>query len=106
MKSKKIQNLVASVIFLATLFSTTMASASTGDGGKSTNNSTQNILNDMQVKYSEPSAKSSNLKKPFTWKNATVYFELTDRFNNGDTSNDHSYYRRAIRIFFNIRNKS
>jgi alpha-amylase len=27
----------------------------------------------------------------FSWDNATVYFLLTDRFNNGDTSNDHSY---------------
>lgn len=29
----------------------------------------------------------------FTWKNATVYFVLTDRFYNGDTSNDESYHR-------------
>lgn len=30
---------------------------------------------------------------PFTWKNATVYFAVTDRFFNGDTSNDTSYGR-------------
>ncbi|MBD5370769.1 MAG: hypothetical protein HDR80_06430 [Bacteroides sp.] len=29
----------------------------------------------------------------FTWKNANVYFVLTDRFYNGDTSNDESYHR-------------
>lgn len=29
----------------------------------------------------------------FSWDNATVYFLLTDRFKNGDTSNDHSYGR-------------
>lgn len=29
----------------------------------------------------------------FTWDNATVYFAITDRFYNGDTSNDHSYGR-------------
>lgn len=29
----------------------------------------------------------------FTWDNATVYFMLTDRFKNGNTSNDHSYGR-------------
>lgn len=29
----------------------------------------------------------------FDWKNATVYFVLTDRFNNGDPSNDNSYGR-------------
>ncbi|MBQ8795293.1 MAG: alpha-amylase [Clostridia bacterium] len=35
------------------------------------------------------------LKNPsdFTWDNATVYFLLTDRFANGDESNDHSYNR-------------
>ncbi|MBN6045592.1 alpha-amylase [Citrobacter sp. ku-bf4] len=30
---------------------------------------------------------------PFDWHNATVYFVLTDRFENGDTSNDQSYGR-------------
>ena len=29
----------------------------------------------------------------FDWHNATVYFVLTDRFENGDPSNDHSYGR-------------
>jgi alpha-amylase len=30
----------------------------------------------------------------FTWKGATVYFALTDRFNNGTTTNDGSYGRK------------
>jgi alpha-amylase len=30
----------------------------------------------------------SNGKAPFTWDNATVYFMMTDRFYNGDASND------------------
>ncbi len=30
----------------------------------------------------------------FTWKNANVYFVLTDRFYNGDKSNDESYHRK------------
>lgn len=30
----------------------------------------------------------------FSWKNATVYFVITDRFYNGDTSNDKSYHRQ------------
>jgi alpha-amylase len=29
------------------------------------------------------------------WRNATVYFMLTDRFNNGETANDQSYNRTA-----------
>ncbi len=32
----------------------------------------------------------------FTWDNANVYFLLTDRFYNGDTSNDHSYGKRPF----------
>jgi alpha-amylase len=32
--------------------------------------------------------------KPFVWENATVYFLLTDRFNNGNPDNDHAYGRR------------
>lgn len=37
----------------------------------------------------------TKLKNPddFSWDNASVYFLLTDRFNNGKTSNDHSYGR-------------
>lgn len=31
---------------------------------------------------------------PFTWENATIYFMLTDRFLNGDSTNDLSYGRK------------
>lgn len=31
---------------------------------------------------------------PFDWDQASVYFVLTDRFNNGDPSNDHSFGRQ------------
>jgi len=30
---------------------------------------------------------------PFVWENANVYFLLIDRFNNGDTANDHTFTR-------------
>ena len=33
------------------------------------------------------------VKKPFSWEAATVYFLLTDRFQNGNTANDHNYNR-------------
>ncbi|MEW7291384.1 starch-binding protein [Aquimarina sp. 2304DJ70-9] len=36
----------------------------------------------------------SNKDIPFAWENATVYFVLTDRFENGDPSNDFSYGRQ------------
>ncbi len=32
-------------------------------------------------------------KTPFVWGNANVYFLLTDRFNNGDKTNDHTFNR-------------
>lgn len=32
-------------------------------------------------------------KAPFVWGNANVYFLLTDRFNDGDKTNDHTYNR-------------
>jgi alpha-amylase len=42
----------------------------------------------------EPAIKISNQEAPFVWENASVYFMLTDRFFNGDTSNDLSYSRK------------
>ena len=37
--------------------------------------------------------KISNTKTPFVWENANVYFLLTDRFQNGDKSNDNTFNR-------------
>ena len=36
---------------------------------------------------------ANSTEDSFSWDNATVYFLLTDRFKNGNTSNDHSYNR-------------
>ena len=33
-------------------------------------------------------------KTPFVWQNANIYFLLTDRFNNGDPSNDQQFERK------------
>ena len=38
-------------------------------------------------------AQHPNRDLPFSWENATTYFVLTDRFENGKTSNDNSYGR-------------
>lgn len=38
--------------------------------------------------------KNEAVSSAFSWKNATVYFVLTDRFHNGNTANDNSYGRR------------
>ncbi|MFD2563946.1 alpha-amylase family glycosyl hydrolase [Aquimarina rubra] len=42
---------------------------------------------------SKHSYSQSDKNLPFVWENATVYFVLTDRFENGDSSNDISYGR-------------
>ncbi len=34
---------------------------------------------------------SASRKLPFTWNNATIYFMMTDRFYNGDVSNDYKH---------------
>jgi alpha-amylase len=39
-------------------------------------------------------AASQSQGRPFTWENATVYFLLTDRFNNGNPANDLAYGRK------------
>ncbi|MES2760199.1 MAG: alpha-amylase family glycosyl hydrolase [Pseudomonadota bacterium] len=34
-------------------------------------------------------------KQPFSWNNATIYFLMTDRFNNGNPANDQAYGRKS-----------
>ena len=36
---------------------------------------------------------NDNIKTPFVWEGANLYFLLTDRFNNGDMSNDVNFER-------------
>ncbi|MFW5726533.1 MAG: alpha-amylase family glycosyl hydrolase, partial [bacterium] len=36
---------------------------------------------------------SESVEAPFDWRNATIYFLLTDRFNNGETGNDLNFGR-------------
>ena len=44
-------------------------------------------------KKDEITVSQNKVETPFLWENATVYFLLTDRFNNGDTSNDINFNR-------------
>lgn len=39
-------------------------------------------------------AAASSKPAPFSWDNAVIYFMITDRFNNGDKSNDNSFGRQ------------
>ncbi|WP_455792796.1 starch-binding protein [Clostridium butyricum] len=68
MKGKKLRNIISAAIVCASVLTLTPVEASIGKTGNGT-------------------------EKPFSWDNATVYFALTDRFNNGDSSNDYSYGR-------------
>ncbi|MDP4119939.1 MAG: alpha-amylase family glycosyl hydrolase [Bacillota bacterium] len=54
---------------------------------------TQQILTTSTTKAALPTASAAATPSTFSWSNATVYFLLTDRFKNGNTSNDHSYGR-------------
>lgn len=47
------------------------------------------------MQYAGASSVGKNKQKPFLWKNATVYFLLTDRFHNADKKNDLAYGRKA-----------
>ena len=51
---------------------------------------TGNISNGIVAEAAETGTVNADT---FSWDNASVYFLLTDRFRNGDTSNDHSYNR-------------
>lgn len=50
------------------------------------------VVNAASTDTAETSAKLSS-PSDFSWDNASVYFLLTDRFYNGNTSNDHAYNR-------------
>lgn len=43
----------------------------------------------------ETTTKASKKEIPFSWRNATVYFLLTDRFHNGNPSNDLNFKRTS-----------
>jgi alpha-amylase len=46
------------------------------------------ILSCTSNKQVNENSESENIRAPFVWENATVYFMLTDRFYNGDPTND------------------
>jgi len=53
-----------------------------------------NCENKKKVNQEETQVvEASTLKAPFVWEAANLYFLLTDRFNNGDTSNDVNFDR-------------
>lgn len=72
-----------------------------GEGGLGISEAGKSITVNASVTNSKGTATATatyttNIIKedPFTWDNVNAYFVLTDRFANGDTTNDHSYYRQ------------
>jgi alpha-amylase len=47
----------------------------------------------VSCKNEEKTTIAKNTETPFIWQGANIYFLLTDRFNNGDTSNDVNFNR-------------
>ena len=104
MKFKKLMKLIVSTTVLTSMFGSTFVSAATIPSSiGSTALDDENVLkidvdDNGDLTYTLPKGHtSSNLQemedRPFTWDNANVYFVMTDRFYNGDKSNDHSYER-------------
>ena len=46
------------------------------------------MVSTCSFRKGEQPVSEMDINIPFLWENATVYFMLTDRFNNGDPSND------------------
>ena len=82
LKRKGLSRLFAGFLALSTAF-TMQPSVLGGIGVSST----------VKAETSAVSGISTSNADTFSWDNANVYFLLTDRFENGDTSNDHAYGR-------------
>ena len=97
---KTLKKVFALFIALTCLFTNTVVYAMNETKVMTNDETKENILKvnidkDGDLTYIEPAGiyEEANENSPFTWDNALVYFVLTDRFVNGDTSNDHSYGR-------------
>ena len=102
MKLKKLTSIITSTLLFASMFGNSFATAAPNEVTNNTIESISqqsdsnvlkvNIDDNGSLTYAEPKV-TNDENTPFSWDNATVYFVLTDRFYNGDTSNDHSYGR-------------
>lgn len=92
MTSKKLRGILGWVIAASMICSNNTAFAATQFG----NDSGAYVTAEDNMNSSEDSNSLEN--KKFSWDNASVYFTITDRFKNGDTSNDHSYGRSVNEV--------
>ena len=113
MKFKKLKSFIASAMVITTMLTNSIvyaANAATTDATSSIKNATsidtslyENVLKvDMDdngsINYTVPQSTTGLEDKEFSWDNALVYFVITDRFVNGDKSNDHSYGRSTTEV--------
>ena len=82
--SKVWRKILAVSLVSAILAGTGLTTTGSFDTGVSVNAADVNVSNDNPSRFS--------------WDNATVYFLLTDRFNNGDSSNDNAYGRQDVAL--------
>ena len=110
MKFNKLKKIVAAVATFTCLMSQTFVYAATKTNEDVSEQNVAEEVNteegvvkvkiddDGNLTYAEPQGapiyEEANENSPFSWDNALVYFVLTDRFKNGDPSNDHSYGRK------------
>lgn len=80
LKKKVLSRIFAGVLAVSTAFTMQPTTVSTFAASTSTVKATANYT-------------STKNADTFSWDNANVYFLLTDRFENGNTSNDNSYNR-------------
>jgi alpha-amylase len=83
-KSNKLLQVFACILIVNFVFTIMLPT------GSSFNRNTS--LLQVKAATTESTAPTKN-SDTFSWDNASVYFLLTDRFHNGNTSNDHSYNR-------------
>lgn len=110
MKRKKLKGILGFVIAASMFINNGTVFAAVQNGNDSENTVTANdnsSVDDgiLKVNMDDDGAVSYSLKsessledKQFSWDNASVYFAITDRFKNGDTSNDHSYGRSTNEV--------
>ncbi|MEE1155584.1 MAG: alpha-amylase family glycosyl hydrolase [Acutalibacteraceae bacterium] len=82
-EKKSFSKKLVAIALTATMLSTMTAAVATTNVSAVTTNAAASKA--VQPTDGDPST--------FSWDNATVYFALTDRFSNGNTSNDHAYGR-------------
>ena len=64
------------------------------------------VVNAASTEKSQTSASKIKSASDFSWDNVSMYFLLTDRFYNGNTSNDHAYNRGLTKSGGNANGKN